>query len=76
MNNYFNNIRGLFLQEAYEKIDMKASELESSIIMDRVKWKGYRYEDEKQVLDDYRNSVYFLKKFIVDRITFLDATWS
>jgi len=76
MNNYYNNIRPLFLEEAYEKIDDKADRLKPAVVLDRIRWKPYRYEDKDTILYDYQNAVEYLKTFIVDRIAFLDTVWS
>lgn len=72
---YWNIFRENALEGATECMEMQTELIETSALMDRIRWFGATYENIENEKIMFEESVNFLQKFIVDRIAYLDEKW-
>lgn len=76
IENYYGNFREHALEEADTKIDGWAQQLQSSVVMNGIRWSAYGgTTDQTTLRDNYQDEISSLKDFITERIAYLDTQW-
>ncbi len=73
--NYKDVFRQNVLEEVEFRIDEDADRIVDSNCMNVIRWNGRTLEDEENIRKSYYESVLQVKKFLKDRIVFLDQEW-
>ncbi len=73
---YWNTFRENALEGATERMEEQSELMESSAVMDRIRWFGGTYEDIENEKFIFEDNVSFLQEFIIDRIAYLDEEWA
>lgn len=73
---YWNTFRENALEGATERMKKQSELIETSALMDRIRWFGVTYENIESEKIIFEENVSFLQEFIVDRIAYLDEEWA